>query len=280
MASDPLIAVTGATGHIGRRVYDLLKDQHVRLRLLVRDPTRAPGGADDVVRADYADMGAAVEALTGVDVLLMVSASESADRLEQHRTFIDAAAAAGVRHVVYTSFLGAAPDATFTLARDHWATEQHLRASGMAFTFLRDSFYLDFLPDLVGADGVIRGPAGQGRVGAVAREDVARVAATVLLAPDEHAGRNYDLTGPEALTLAEAARIIAGATGRRVIYHEESVEEAYASRERYGAPDWQVNAWVSTYTAIAAGELAAVTDTVRALTGVVPVGLAELLQRP
>jgi uncharacterized protein YbjT (DUF2867 family) len=110
--------------------------------------------------AGYGDRDAAAAALHGVDVLFMVSASESADRREQHRTFVDAAAAAGVRHVVYTSFLGAAPDATFTLARDHWATEEHLRASGMAFTFLRDSLYLDFLPALAGPDGVIRGPAG------------------------------------------------------------------------------------------------------------------------
>ena len=94
----------------------------------------------------------------------MVSAAESADRLDQHRTFIDAAAEAGVRHIVYTSFLGAAPDATFTLARDHWVTEEHIRASGLAFTFLRDSFYLDFLPALAGEDGVIRGPAGDGLV--------------------------------------------------------------------------------------------------------------------
>ena len=100
----------------------------------------------------------------------MVSASESADRVAQHVAFIDAAARAGVGHVVYISFFGAAPDATFTLARDHYATEEHLRASGMDFTFLRDNLYADFLPALVGDDGVIRGPAGRGRVAAVAQD--------------------------------------------------------------------------------------------------------------
>src|SRR6202000_507497 len=106
----------------------------------------------------------------------------------QHRTFIQAAASAGVRHVAYTSFLGAAEHSTFTLARDHWATEGMLRASGLAFTFLRDSLYLDFLPLLAGADGVIRGPAAHGVVAAVARADIARVAAQVLLSPEAHAG--------------------------------------------------------------------------------------------
>lgn len=165
----------------------------------------------------------------------------------------------------------------FTLARDHWATEQHLRDSGMAWTFLRDSFYLDFLPDLAGADGVIRGPADDGRVAAVARADVARCAAAVLTNPGRHAGATHELTGPAALSLAEAARTISEVTGRGTRYLAETVEQAYASRSHYGAPEWQLDAWVSTYLAIAAGELAAVTDTVERLTGRAPVGLAELL---
>lgn len=274
----PLVAVTGATGHLGRKVADLLADRSPRL--VVRDASRAPEGFSDIaVVSGYGDAEAAEAALKGVDVLFMVSAAESVDRLDQHKTFIDAAARAGVRHVVYTSFLGAAPDATFTLARDHWATEEHLRASGMAWTALRDSFYLDFLPDLVGEDGVIRGPAGDGRVGAVAREDVARCAAAVLADPDPHAGITYELTGPESLTLAEVAAIVTRVTGRQATYHEESLEEAYRSRASYGAPDWQVDAWVSTYTAIAAGELSPVTDHVRALSGRQPLSLQQLLQQ-
>lgn len=207
----------------------------------------------------------------------MVSAAESADRVDQHRTFIDAAASAGVRHIVYTSYLGAAPDATFTLARDHWATEQHIRSTGMSFTFLRDSAYLDFLPALAGADGVIRGPAGNGAVGAVARSDIARVAAAVLTDPDSHVGRTYDLTGREALTLAEVAAIITDVTGRETVYHEETIEEAYASRASYNAPDWEVDAWVSTYTAIASGELAVISTAVQDITGRPPLTLRELL---
>ena len=271
------IGLTGVTGHVGRQVRELLPDTGQPLVLLARTPAKVVAGPRDEVRAcDFADPEGAVRALAGVDTQLMVSASEAADRLDQHRAFVAAAAQAGVRHVVYTSFQGAAPDCTFTLGRDHWATEQAVREAGLAFTFLRDSFYADFLP-LMAQDGVIRGPAGEGRVAAVARADVAAVAAVVLADPVAHAGTSYDLTGPEALTLAEAAAVITEATGRPVRFLDETLEEAYASRASYGAPDWQVDAWVSTYTAIAVGEVATVSDAVPRLTGRPATSLRDLL---
>src|SRR5947209_10436068 len=181
MQSAPLL-VTGATGRLGGRVARRLAAAGVEQRLLVRDPSRAPQLArSSMAQASFSDADAVRAGLDGVSVLLMVSAAESADRLDQHLTFVDAAAAAGVEHVVYTSFFGAAPDCTFTLGRDHYATEQRIRASGMRFTFLRDNFYVDFMPALAGPDGVIRGPAGDGRVAAVAVDDVADVATAVLL---------------------------------------------------------------------------------------------------
>jgi uncharacterized protein YbjT (DUF2867 family) len=207
----------------------------------------------------------------------MVSASESEHRLDQHRSFVDAAAAAGVRHIVYTSFFGAAADATFTLARDHFRTEEHIRASGMTWTFLRNNFYLDLMPDLVGDDGVLRGPAGAGRVAAVGRADIAAVAAAVLQHPDDHHDATYHLTGPEALSMADIAGILSAAEGRTVSFHDESLEEAYASRAPWEAPPWQIDAWVSTYTAIAAGEVSATSTDVEAITGRRPRTLAELL---
>ncbi|SDS29263.1 Uncharacterized conserved protein YbjT, contains NAD(P)-binding and DUF2867 domains [Nocardioides scoriae] len=276
----PPLALTGVTGALGGRVAQLLSDAGVPTRLLARSPERAPRlpGSEVVGFAGYADRASCTAALEGVETLLMVSGSESADRLDQHRAFVDAAAAAGVRHVVYTSFYGASPTCTFTLGRDHWATEEHLRASGTATTFLRDNFYLDVLPLFAGEEGVLRGPAGEGRVAAVAREDCAAVAAVVLAAPDVHAGAAYDLTGPEALTLAEAAAAIGEAQGREVRYEDETVEQAYASRRAWDAPQWQYDAWVSTYTAIAAGELDTVTDDVRRLLGRPPLDLAAVLR--
>jgi NAD(P)H dehydrogenase (quinone) len=274
-----MIGVTGATGRLGGRVARRLAAAGVEQRLLVRDPARAPQlPGSSVAQASFDDADAVRAGLDGVSVLLMVSAAESEDRLDQHLTFVDAAAAAGVEQIVYTSFYGAAPDCTFTLGRDHYATEQRIRASGVGFTFLRDNFYADFMPALAGPDGVIRGPAGDGRVAAVAVDDVADVATAVLLDPAPHAGGTYGLTGPESLTLDEVAAVVSTGLGRPITYYPESQAEAYASRASYGAPDWQVDAWVSTYTAIAEGEVAAVTDDVPRLAGHPATSLAELLR--
>ena len=273
------IAVTGATGHVGGLVAHLLADLHPRL--VVRDVTRAPHlEGSDVVAASYDDREASVAALRGVDVLFMVSGAESRTRREEHRTFIGAAAEAGVGHLVYTSFAGASPDAAFTLGRDHFDAEQAIRESGAAYTFLRDNFYLDLLAFFADESGAIRGPAGDGRVAAVGRADVAEVAATVLRSPADHAGATYELTGPEALTLAEVAQRAGAVLDRPLRFVDETLDEAYASRRAAypDAADWQLDAWVSTYTAIRDGEVATVTDDVRRVTGRAPRALEDVLR--
>ena len=273
------IAITGATGNIGGAVARALAADGTPFRMVVRDAARAPElpGADVAV-ATYADAEAARAAFAGIDVLFLVSGAEARDRLDQHRTVIRAAADAGVRHVVYTSFQGAAADATFTLGRDHFWTEQAIRDTSMAHTFLRDSFYLDFVEDLVGEDGVIRGPAGDGAMAAVARADVARVATAVLREPSRHLDRTYDLTGPAAITLEQAASVVSEVRGRPVSYHRESLEEAYASRQRWQPEPWQADAWVSTYTAIADGSLGKVSGDVERVTGRPPMTLRQVLE--
>ncbi|BCJ35686.1 NAD(P)-dependent oxidoreductase [Actinocatenispora thailandica] len=273
-----MIAVTGASGQLGGLIARLLAVAGERTRLIGRSAARLPvlpGGTPAPVQ-DYADGASMGRALAGTDTLLLVSATEAPDRVEQHAAAIDAAGRAGVRRIVYVSFVGAAPDATFTFARDHWHTEQYLTASGLAHTVLRDNLYLAGLPAMVGDDGVLRGPGGTGRVAAVAHEDVAAVAATVLTG-DGFDGVTLDVTGPEALTLSEAAEVIGRFAGRPVHYEAETEQQAYASRARYGAPDWAVAGWVSSYLAIAAGELAAVRPTVPDLTGYPARTLADFL---
>jgi NAD(P)H dehydrogenase (quinone) len=274
------IGVTGATGRLGGRIARRLEAGAVPQRLLIRDISRAPrlAGATLAV-ADYADRGAVTAAVAGLDTVLMVSAAETPDRVEQHRTFIDAAARGGVSHLVYVSFFGASPTATFTLARDHWATEEHVKRSGMTYTFLRDNVYADLLPVLAGEDGVLRGPAGQGRVAAVAQDDIAQVAAIVLQNPDGHRDQTYNLTGPEALTLEQVADTITKAAGRTVRYQPETIEEANASRQAFASSPWQLEAWVSTYTAIAAGELDGVSGDIEKVTGHPAMSLAHLLRQ-
>jgi uncharacterized protein YbjT (DUF2867 family) len=274
-----VIAVTGATGEMGSRVAWRLAEHGVLQRLVVRDPLRAPDITGAEVRRASA-YGAADEmkaALNGADTVFLIPAAESADRVQQHMTAVDAAAAAGARRIVYLSFVGAAPDSTFTLVRHHWATEERVRESGVPFTFLRMNMYMDFLPRMVSEDGVIAGPAADGRLAAVLRDDVAD-AAVAVLTEEGHEGRTYDLTGGEALTFTEIAERMSQATGKPVSFHDETLEEAYASREQYGAPDWEVEGWVTSYTNVAAGGVAALSEDVELLAGHRPSTLAEWLE--
>ncbi|MEA2123268.1 MAG: hypothetical protein QOI80_50 [Solirubrobacteraceae bacterium] len=272
-----MIAVTGATGGMGTRVARRLADRRMPLRLIVRDASRAPS----IPRADVrqaSSYGAREEmraALEGVDTLFLIPAAESLDRLDQHRAAVDEAVAAGVQRIVYLSFVGAA-GSSFILGREHGATEQHIVASGVPYTFPRMNIYMDFIPSMAGEDGVIRGPADAGRVAAVLRDDLADAVA-VVLTESGHEGRAYDLTGPEAFTLAEAAEEISRATGRHVVFQDETLEEARASRAVFGAPAWQVEAWISSYVAIANGELEQVSQDVEKLTGHPPKSLREYL---
>jgi NAD(P)H dehydrogenase (quinone) len=273
------IAVTGATGAVGSRVAQRLAERGLSQRLVVRDPGRAPRLAGAEVRAasGYGATGEMRAALEGAETLFLVPAHESPDRVAQHMSAIDAAVTAGVRRIVYLSFAAAAPQTTFTFGRDHWATEQHLRETGVPWTFLRMNLYLDFIPGMVGPDGVLRGPAGDGRLAAILRDDVADAAAVVLANPTGHDGRSYVLSGREAFSLEEAAELMARCSGKPIRFVDETEEDAYASRAGYGAPEWEVRGWVSSYVAIRDGTLAAVSDDVLELTGHEPVTLAAWL---
>jgi uncharacterized protein YbjT (DUF2867 family) len=282
-----VIGVTGATGALGRRVVDRLAGaDDVRLRLVVRDASRAPQvpGAEVVENpGGYADQDGLRAALTGVHTLYLVSAAEAEDRVQQHLDAVDAAVAAGVERIVYTSFLGARHDAAFTLVRQHAATEDRIRAAGVRHTFLRHSMYADFVPFFATPENggaVIAAPAGEGRTSFVSRDDLADVGAAVLLRNDTDLdGQALEVTGPEALTMAEAAAVLTEVTGIPTEYRPQTVEEAWATRRPSGHPDWEVEGWVTSYLAIAAGELATVTDVVPRLTGHPALTVAEHLRR-
>jgi NAD(P)H dehydrogenase (quinone) len=277
-----LIAVTGATGLLGGRVAHGLSERGQSIRLIVRDRDRAPRlpGAEVAVSPDgYIDIDAMTEALLGCDTVFLVSGRESPNRLDEHKSAVDAAARAGVERIVYTSFANASPETAFTLGRQHHYTEEHIRESGVGYTFLRDNLYLDFVPFLASPEGVIRGPAGDGRAAFVARDDVGDAAVEVLCQPSTHDAEIYTLTGGSAFDLDEAARTLTELTGREVVYERETIEEAYESRAHYGAPDWELEGWVTSYVAVAGGELEPVTDHVERLTGHPPTTLAELIER-
>jgi uncharacterized protein YbjT (DUF2867 family) len=277
VARPGMIAVTGATGAVGGRVATRLTRKGAPQRLVVRDAERAPRlpGAE-AAEASFNDATAMREAMEGIETLFLVSATESPDRVDQHKTAIDAALSAGVGRIVYLSFMGAGPDATFTFARDHFHTEQHIRAAGIPHTFLRPSLYADQVPYFVTREGAIEGPAGEGRVAWIAREDLSDAAASVLTG-EGHDGSTYDITGPQALTMAETAAALAEITGREIVFRDQTPDGARASRSGSGAP-WEIEGWVSSYLAAANGELARVSGAAAKLNGREPQSLLSFLR--
>ncbi len=263
-----MILITGASGHVGGRTAAILAGHGRRLRLFVRDPARAPQlpGAETAC-GEYADVESLDRAFAGIETALIVSGyAQPGARARLHGNAIDAARRAGVAHLVYLSFQGAAPDSRFPMSRDHHLTELLLEKSGIPYAALRDNLYLDILPDMFGSDGVVRGPAADGAAAFVSREDVARVASAALSRPDVVRGA-VDVTGPEALSFADAARLLSAMTGRELRYEAESVEAGRAWRAALGAPSWEVDTWLGSYEAVAAGELLAASDTVKRFTG-------------
>ena len=303
------IAVTGSTGVVGGKVAAGLAKLGIEQRLIVRDPDRAPQlpGAEILQASSFGDAVALGKALAGVEKLFLVSAHDKFgfarrsstgvyglyDRVQQQTTMVDVAAAIGVKHIVYLSFLNAAPDSTFILARDHFHTEDHVKALGVPFTFLRMSLYMDLLPEeQTSPDGVIRAPAGLGRAAWVSRDDLAD-AAVAALTGSGHEGCTYDITGPEALTLEETAEQLSIATGRKITYQQQTPPEARATRSTTGMAeyeaermaqtgkrldDYEVNVWVTHWMQIATGELATVSDAVPKLTGHEACSLAQYLK--
>ena len=265
------IGVTGATGAVGGRVAARLARLGAKQRLIVRDINRAPEyPGSSASMAAYEDDAAFERTCRGVDTLFLVSATESEDRMDTHARAVDAAVRSGVSRIVYLSFLSAGPAATFTFARTHFFTEAHIRSTGVPHTFLRPGLYLDLLPGWVDDEGVVRGPADEGRTAWVSRDDVADVATAVLTDPVVIAASEettYDVTGPEALSLGATVEKLSLLTGRSLRYVPQTWEEALESRRVGGAAEWEVEGWASSDAAIASGEMDVVSDTVPNLTG-------------
>lgn len=226
------IVVTGATGHLGRLVVEGLLDAGVPASEVVAVGRRVDRLADlaergvRTARVDYSDRASLDAALAGADVLMLVSGSEVGQRVAQHGAAIDAARAAGVTRVVYTS-APAADSSPLVLAPEHKATEELLHASGLAVTVLRNGWYTEnYLPALeqARATGEIVASVGDGRVASAPRADFAGAAVAVLTAAG-HEGRTYELAGDHAWTHDELAAAVAEVAGRPVAYRSVTPEE-------------------------------------------------------
>jgi NAD(P)H dehydrogenase (quinone) len=289
MANDtPTLLVTGASGHLGRRVLELLlANEDTRGQKLVAT-TRTPDKVGDLaargvdVRAASFDEPQTLEAaFRGVDRALIVS-TDALDRpgrrVAQHRAALQAARAAGVRHVVYTSLTNPGPGSLVSLAPDHHETEQAIIASGLSHALLRNDMYSDYLlPGLAHAlrSGRIVNSYGDGAVSYVTREDCARAAAAALAGSFE--GRAvFDIAGPAAITQTELAAIVSDVTGQRISYEAVDADTAKRNLVASGLPDAIADLLVSFERSAKHGQLA-VASAVRALTGAEPQSVRDFL---
>lgn len=272
------VLVTSPTGTVGRHLVPMLRDRGLDVRAFVRDPAADFGPGVDTFAGDFGDQASIRTAMSGVDQVWLATPNHP-DQLAWETAIIDAAKDAGVTRVVKLSALDATIGSPVAFADTHARSAELLRSSGLRHVLIQPAFMMTNLFGAIGsvqqADAIFLPGAGA-KVAMIDPHDIAAVAAAVLADPAAHAGRTYELTGREALTLAEVAAVLT-AQGRPARYHEESIAEAYESRASFGAPRWQLDAWVSTYSAIAAGELAAVTDDVERLTGHPPLTLAAYL---
>jgi NAD(P)H dehydrogenase (quinone) len=262
------IVVTGASGKVGRMIASQLAEDGVPQTLLVRDAARAPALAGaDVVVADFTDGGSVHAALRPGDRVFMVSVHEAVEaRIAAHRSFIAAAADAGVGLLAYLSIVNPSPTAAFHHGRSHEATERMILASGVPFTFLRMNLFLDDLPLWFDPDGVCRGPGGDGRVALISRGDVAAVSAGVLVGPG-YEGEALDLTGEESHSLRELAALCSEVLDRPFSYQPGTREAWLESRIAAGVAPWDAQIGVGSYEALLGGEFDITSQVVRRVTG-------------
>ncbi|TKU37215.1 MULTISPECIES: SDR family oxidoreductase [Citrobacter] len=237
-----MIAITGATGQLGQHVIEsLLKTVPAsQIVAIVRNPAKATALSQQgitVRQADYSDETAFTAALQGIDKLLLISSSEVGQRAPQHRNVINAAKAAHVKFIAYTSLLHA-DSSPLGLADEHIATEKMLAESGIAYALLRNGWYTEnYLASAPAAleHGVFIGAAGEGKIASATRADYAAAAARVI-SEDGHAGKTYELAGDAGWTLSQLAAELAKQSGKKVVYQNLSETDFAAALKGFGLP--------------------------------------------
>lgn len=277
------LLVTGASGQLGQLVLSHLKATNGhKVIAATRDPSKLSDSGFETRTADFDKPDTLKAAFEGVDRLLLISTDsidEKGKRLRQHTAAITAAKAAGVKHIIYTSLPNPVPESALTLAPDHYGTEQAIIDSGLDYTILRNNWYtqnlLGGLAQALSSGQWYTSTAG-GKVAYVTREDCAATAAAVLLNPPAPRAI-YELTGPEALSYADIARIATEVTGKPIDLIEISDEQLHGGLTQAGLPGFVADMLVSFEKAVRQNELSAVTDAVKTLTGHNPVSARDSL---
>jgi uncharacterized protein YbjT (DUF2867 family) len=275
-----MIVVTGASGRVGGLVVAELARRGLPFRAVTRNAGHAPDlGGVEIALASYEQPEMLADALEPGDRVFMVSMHEPPERrIPLHRGFLDVAIERNVGRIVYLSFLGADPSASFLHARSHGVTEQMLAESGIPFTAVRNGMYADEIATWFDADGRITGPGGSGSVSLTFRPELAE-AIVELLVDSAHDERSVvTITGPEAVTLSELAAIASEVTGDEYRYEPLDRDEWLAYRRGLGRPEWSIEAGISYYDGVARGEAGIVSDDYRELIGKEPLTIRELVE--
>jgi len=281
------VLITGATGQLGSLVVKHVLDRIPAsdIAVSVRKPEKAAdlsAKGIDVRAGDFNDLALMTNAFKGIETALIISAEDdNATRIKQHRTAVDAAKAAGVKHIVYTGIVDPKADADFTYSAIHLDTENYIRESGLAFTILRNSFYADLL--LAGVPhaletGDFGAPAGDAKITYIPRNDLAEAAAVVLAKPADHVNKTYDLTGTKGVTHDEIAGYIADATGKPIKFVDLPAEVHTGILGSLGLPRHLVEALAGLYVGAKKGDYETVSDDFETLVGRKPQSVENFLQ--
>lgn len=283
MTDQPTLFVSGAGGKLGHRVVELLLERGYAGRIVAgsRHPEKLSFPGVEAVKADFTDVPGLTAALEGVDHMLLISTDVlGPGRTVLHANAVAAAKAAGVRHIVYTSMLNPEPGSPITFADQHHATEEAIRASGIAHTILRTSWYaenlLNSLPPVL-QSGKWYSAAGEGRQAYVAREDCARAAAGALIAGGE--SRTLGVTGDKVLTTREIAKVASAVTGKPIEVVDVDEDALAAGARQAGVPDAVVDAFIVPFDVnTREGRMEPATDAVEQLWGTKPQSVAAFLE--
>ena len=277
-----MILVTGGTGAVGSEVVKAVASYRVPQRVVVRNPAKAEGlkafGAVEVVRGDFGEPDSMESAMRGADVAFLLPPVEPG-MVAVQEAFIDAAKRVGVRRIVKLSAVGARRGAPHRFGDWHGRGEEYLKKSGLEWTILRPNFFMQNLLGLVGMakEGTIYAPAGDGKAAFVDVRDIAAVAGAALT-EEGHAGKVYEVTGPEAIGYEEIAAAFAEAIGRPVKYMDVPAAVAKGSMTRGGMPEWLADAINELNAEMKAGHFATVTNVVRDVGMKEPVTMKEFLR--
>jgi NAD(P)H dehydrogenase (quinone) len=271
-----MILITCATGHLGKKTIDFLSKKLPiqSISALVRDPAKgeelkAQGVA--LRTGDYSDYDSLVQAFKGIDTLLLISSGTLENRVQQHINAIDAAKENKVKHIVYTSVVGANDKTKFTAALDHYHTEEYLKASKISYTIMRHTLYAEVVPMLFG-DALTSGEwyyaAGEAKANFASRENMAEALANVLAQPLEHKNKIYEITSSKSYTFHDLAGVLRTNSGNPVHYISIPLEALKEGMKKAGVPEVYIPMMASMADAIGDSEF-----------NIVDPALENLLQR-